>query len=120
MAETLVRPVISTVMLGGKMKKILFITLIILFSVFCSCNMNVARHNYLDAADVAKEYIEKLFVLNDYTTAYDMMADEFKEKVNQDQLKKLSIETHDTNFPKEFEIYFHLRNHKKLFSSIIL
>ena len=86
------------------MKKTLCIILIMLLSVFCSCNVYVVKQNYLDAADVAKKYIENLLILNDYTAAYHMMTEEFKTSLSQAQIKELAVNCHKNNFPKELKI----------------
>ncbi|MCD4718552.1 MAG: hypothetical protein K8S13_01645 [Desulfobacula sp.] len=69
-----------------------------------ACSSNIARHNYLVAGDVSKQYFQHLFLNENYTVAYEMMHGNFKKKFSQAQLEELLIKTHDGSIPKQFEI----------------
>ena len=87
------------------MKILLRIIFISTFLVQVSyAGVNFAKHNYLMAGNVSKQFMQHLFIEENYKAAFDLMHEDFKKQLNLNQLKELLSKVHKGVIPKKFEI----------------
>ena len=78
--------------------------ILIVFLFSTACESNVAKHNYYNAADTAKSFIENLLIHKNYTVAYQMLHEDFRAQIKQNQFEETTNKVHQGNFPNIYEI----------------